>query len=99
MDKEREYKLKSLDVEDIEQVCNLIRGFRIAMSNMLLYPSGSDLINASVSTDEAILSNILEKYQILILSEVEGSLLANTVRLDAEVIKGAFMESLDACNI
>lgn len=94
-------KLKSLEPQDIEQVCGLIREFRIAMSNLLLYPSGSNLVTESIGNVGATLSNLLSKYNIFILSESEGNLLANGVRLEKETsaTSGVFIETLDVCGI
>lgn len=95
-------KLKSLNVEDIGQACDLIRKFRIAMSNLLLYPPGSDLVTESIGEANALLSTILEKYKTLIVSEAEGGLVVNAVRLDIEerdVVAGIFMDAINACNI
>jgi hypothetical protein len=95
-------KLRSLEPEDIKQVCNLIRGFKIAMSNLLLYPTGSDLLTESIGSVGAMMATVLDKYKILILSEAEGTFLGNAVRLDIEeknVGKGVFADALDACSI
>ncbi|MDI6839298.1 MAG: HEAT repeat domain-containing protein [bacterium] len=76
---------------------DLIKEFRIAISNILLYPPESRLIKDSLTTCHKILSDALKKEKTFIISESEGKILANGKPIEAQ--GGIFLDSLYACNI
>jgi HEAT repeat protein len=75
----------------------LIKGFRIAISNVLLYPPESSIIANSLGGCSAILSEALEQAKSLSISESEGTLLANGEPLS--VSGGIFADCLTSLGI
>ena len=75
----------------------LIKGFRIAISNILLYPSESTLIKKSILHCISTLDNALGGKNLVTIGESEGILLADGKPI--EVSGGIFLDSLVALKI
>jgi len=76
---------------------DLIKEFRVAISNILLYPPESRLIKESISTCYNDLSKAITKENALVISESEEKLLANGKVI--EISGGIFLDSLIGCKI
>lgn len=77
-----EERLKD-DAEGIEEVAvPLLTGIHAAITNFHLYPPTSDMVTNSVGKAYELLTVFLENNESLTMSEVEGKLVMNGVRLD-----------------
>ncbi len=94
---------EALSKDDVALLVNLIRQFRIAMSNMRLYPTESEVVQASLKSVYDSLTTFLAKHKYLTLGFVEGKPIVNKIDISKglpESIKpGVFLERLNEHNI
>ena len=94
---------ENLSKDDIALSINLIRQFRIAMSNMRLYSTDSEVVQNSIKNLYDSLATFLSKHKYLTLGFVEGKPIVNKVDiskgLPESVKPGIFLERLDEHNI
>ena len=94
---------EALNKDDVALLVNLIRQFRIAMSNMRLYPTESEVVQASLKSVYDSLTTFLAKHKYLTLGFVEGKPIVNKIDiskgLPESINPGVFLERLNEHNI
>ena len=94
---------EGLSRDDIALSINLIRQFRIAMSNMRLYATDSEVVQNSIKNLYDSLVTFLSKHKYLTLGFVEGKPIINKVDiskgLPESVKPGIFLDRLNEHNI
>ncbi len=94
---------ENLSKDDRDLLVNLIRQFRIAVSNMRLYATNSEAVQNSIRTLFDSLTTFLSKHKYMTLGFVEEKPIVNKVDiskgLTQKVKPGVFLERLNAHNI
>jgi diguanylate cyclase (GGDEF)-like protein len=91
-----------LDDSDLLEVPNVLRAFNRASKNIKLYPLDTKPVADAIAEFHASLRGVLSRHHALSISAVEGSLLANGVRLntaDYESLADSFLEFMDSSAI
>jgi diguanylate cyclase (GGDEF)-like protein len=91
-----------LDDSDLLEIPNVLRAFNRASKNIKLYPLDTKPVADAIAEFHASLRGILSRHHALSISAVEGSLLANGVRLntaDYESLADSFLEFMDSSAI
>ncbi|MEA3506075.1 MAG: hypothetical protein U9R36_01055, partial [Elusimicrobiota bacterium] len=66
-----------MDKQDLEIAVKIISSFRIAMSNIRLYPESSSIVTDSVDDVYGKIQNLLNKYNHLTFAETSSNLIIN----------------------
>jgi diguanylate cyclase (GGDEF)-like protein len=93
---------EELEPEDLAEIPNILRGFNRASKNIKLYPLDTKPVRDAISEFAGSLHDILQHHQALVLSAVEGSLLANGVRLNTteyESLAETFIEFMASAGL
>ncbi|GEM_PF-5424908 len=92
-----------IDRSDVPLLLNIIRQFRIAISNMRLYPTESEVVQTSIKNLYNSLTTFLNKYKYMTMGFVEGKPIVNKEDISKglpETVKaGIFLERLNEHNI
>ena len=93
----------NLDKDDVSLLLNIIRQFRIAISNMRLYPTESEVVQTSIKNLYNSLSTFLNKHKFMTIGFVEGKPIVNKHDISKSATEnvrpGVFLERLDEHNI
>lgn len=91
-----------LGAAELAEIPNVLRGFNRASKNIKLYPLDTKPVREAIGEFASALRGILRHHQALVLSGVDGSLLANGVRLnitDYESLATSFLEFMDSTSL
>ena len=93
----------AIDREDIPLLINMIRQFRIAISNMRLYPTESVIVQTSIKDLHNTIATFLSKYKFITIGFVDEKPIVNkediSKGLPEPVNPGIFLERLNEHNI
>ncbi|MBW2027734.1 MAG: diguanylate cyclase [Deltaproteobacteria bacterium] len=73
--------------EDIGRIPQLIRDFMVAVRNVRLYPKGSRSVTNMTLQLKSSVDEILEKYSVVHIKNVENAIVVNDVELDTKDFK------------
>jgi diguanylate cyclase (GGDEF)-like protein len=93
---------EELGSDDLAEIPAILRGFNRASKNIKLYPLDTKPVRDAISEFAGSLHGILQRHQALVLSAVEGSLLANGARLNTteyESLAQAFIEFMASAGL
>ena len=68
---------KTLKEEDLKIAMTAVSSFRIAMSNIRLYPSNSSIVSNSISDVFGKFQNLINIYTTLTYAVVSGNIIVN----------------------
>ncbi len=93
----------NIDKNDIPLLLSIIRQFRIAISNMRLYPTESEVVQTSIKNLHNSIIAFLNRYKYMTIGFVEGKPIVNkediSKGLPESVKPGVFLERLEEHNI
>jgi len=93
---------EELEDQDVAEIPGVLRGFNRASKNIKLYPLDTKPVANAIAEFSGSLRGVLSRHPALSLSVVEGSLLANGVRLnttDYQSLAESFLEFMEASGL
>ncbi len=93
---------EELDASDLAKIPGVLKGFNRAAKNIKLYPLDTKPVREAIDEFHGSVRGILRNHQALSLSAVDGSLLANGVRLNTleyESMAQSFLEFMETSGL